>query len=90
MINRDFRKVKNISKEMEEYYSNYFIRNTDKFFSKWRFTENDLNSVFLMEGQEYLLIGQSTDSHFLLKKKDDESKWFVSGDFLAKEFERKN
>lgn len=90
MINRDFRKVKNISKEMEEYYVKYFIRNAGKFFSKWRFTENDLNTTFSKEGEEYALIGQSTDAQFVLKKTDDESKWFVSGDFLAKEFERKN
>ena len=89
MINSNLRRVKNISKEMELGYKNYFIRNASKFFKKWEFKEDDLGIIFIKENEEYVLIGQVTDSKFYLKNTTDDSRWFVDGDYLMKEFERK-
>ena len=89
MINHDFRKVKNISKDMENVYKDYYLRNTFKFFNKWRFTENDLGTIFTKENEEYVLIGQVTDSKFFFKKEDDDTRWFIDGNFLIENFSRK-
>jgi len=89
MINRDFRKVKNISKELLDYYQKYYERNATKFFSKWDYKANAIGSIFIKEDEEFSLIGQVSDATFLLKKPLDESIYFVDGNFLSKEFIRK-
>ena len=89
MTDRNFRKVKNISKDLEEHYRKYFLRNAGKFFSKWGYKEKDLTSTFVRENEEFSIIGQVSEALFILKKNDDESRWFVSGDFFSGEFSRK-
>lgn len=90
MTDRNFRKVKNISKDMEENYRKYFSRNTSKFFSKWKFTDQDLDEVFLNESEEFQLIGQISDTIFFFKKNEDDSRWFVHGDIVRDSFSKKN
>jgi hypothetical protein len=89
MQNKNFRKVKNISSDMEENYKKYFYRNTSKFFSKWRFNENDMGSIFTRDDEDYELIGQVSDATFFFKKMDDESRWFVHGDVIRDEFNKR-
>lgn len=89
MIDKNFRKVKNISKDLEEHYLKYYLRNTGKFFSKWGYKEKDLSSTFIKENEEFSIIGQVSETLFILKNSKDESRWFVSGDFLSTEFSRK-
>lgn len=86
MGNRDFRKVKNISKELEETYVNYFNRNISKFFTKWRFSSEDLGKEFLIESDEFKLKGQVSDTIFIVEKSEDSSKWFINGDLLKSYF----
>lgn len=85
----DFRKVKNISTDLEKYYRNYYERNCSKFIGKWKLIIEDLDQTFIYEGQEYSFIGQVSDNTFILNKKDDQTKWFISGAILFQEFERK-
>jgi len=89
MINKDFRKVKNISKELLDYYQKYYERNATKFFSKWDYKTNAIGSIFIKENEEFSLIGQVSDATFLLRKPLDESIYFVDGNFLSKEFTKK-
>ena len=89
MADRNFRKVKNISKDLEEHYRKYYIRNAGKFFSKWGYKEKDLSSTFIRENEEFTIIGQVNEALFILKNNGDESRWFASGDFLSSEFSRK-
>jgi hypothetical protein len=89
MLNRNFRKVRNISSDMEESYRKYFFRNTSKFFSKWKFTENDIDTIFTREGEDYQLIGQVSDVMLFFKKIEDDSRWFVHGDVMKDEFVKK-
>jgi len=89
MIDRNFRKVKNISKDLEEHYKKYYLRNVGKFFCKWGYKEKDLSSTFIRENEEFSIIGQVSETLFILKNNGDESRWFASGEFLASEFSRK-
>jgi hypothetical protein len=89
MIDKNYRRVKNISKELEEYYVEYFRRNTTKFFWKWGYKDTDLGSIFIKENEEYSLLGQVNETTFLMKRLDDESRFFVSGDFLKDQFKGK-
>lgn len=89
MINRDFRKVKNISNDLLDYYKKYYERNATKFFSKWDYKTNAIGSIFIKESEEFSLIGQVSDGTFLLRKPEDESMYFVDGNFLSKEFVKK-
>ena len=89
MLNKNFRKVRNISTDMEESYRKYFFRNTSKFFSKWRFNESDMDSLFTKEGEDFQLIGQVSDVVFFFKKLEDDSRWFIHGDVLKEEFVKK-
>jgi hypothetical protein len=86
MGNRDFRKVKNISKDLEQTYVNYFNRNISKFFTKWRFSSDDLDKKFLIENEEFKLKGQVADAIFFIEKIEDGSKWFINGDLLKSYF----
>ena len=86
---KDFRKAKNISKELEKYYREYYERNTSKFIGKWRITMEDLDSIFTNLGVEYQLIGQVSDNTFILNKVDDETKWFITGSVFFQDFEKK-
>lgn len=89
MADRNFRKVKNISKDLEDHYGKYFLRNANKFFSKWGYKDTDLNSVFMKENEEFTLLGQVSEALFIMKKNEDDSRWFVSGDLLSSQFSRK-
>ena len=89
MSDRNFRKVKNISKDLQETYVKYFHRNTSKFFSKWRFSDEDLNKIFLKENEEYELKGQVNETTFLFHKLSEDTLWFVHGDIIRDEFSKK-
>lgn len=89
MTDKEFRKVKNISSDLEEHYRKYFERNATKFIWKWDLKMEDLENVWVSEGSEYSIIGQVSEQTFILKKKEDDSKWFVSGAKLVKDFSRK-
>lgn len=88
MIDKDFRKVKNISEDLEKYYLKYFERNATKFIWKWNLKMSDLEETWVNENEDYKIIGQVSEQTFILKKEDD-SKWFVSGSKLFRDFHKK-
>jgi hypothetical protein len=89
MTDKEFRKVKNISSDLEEYYRKYFERNATKFIWKWNLKMEDLESIWISEGCEYSIIGQVSEHTFILKNNGDDSRWFVSGAKFIKDFSRK-
>lgn len=89
MTDKDFRKVKNISSDLEIYYQKYFERNATKFIWKWNLKMDDLEKTWINEGSEYSIIGQVSEHTFILKKKEDDSRWFVSGARFVKDFSEK-
>jgi hypothetical protein len=89
MTDRNFRKVKNIEKDLQKYYRDYFERNATKFIWKWPYKMDDLNATFINEGEEYTLIGQISEATFFLKKTEDESHWFVAGHIFQDKFTKK-
>lgn len=89
MKDRNFRKVKNIEKDLQKYYRDYFERNATKFIWKWPYKMSDLDATFVHESEDYTLIGQISEATFFLKKNDDESQWFVAGHIFQDEFTKK-
>jgi hypothetical protein len=89
MTDKDFRKVKSISSDLETYYRKYFERNATKFIWKWDLKMKDLEDTWISENYEYSLIGQVSEQTFILKRNDDDSRWFVSGSKFIKDFSRK-
>lgn len=89
MTDKDFRKVKNINSDLETYYRDYFARNATKFIWKWNLKMEDLGATWISESYEYTMLGQVSERTFLLKRNDDDSRWFVSGEKLVKNFSRK-
>jgi hypothetical protein len=89
MKDRNFRRVKNVGKDLQKHYRGYFERNATKFIWKWEYKMADLDAIFINEGEEYTLIGQVSEATFLLNKNDDESQWFVAGHIFQNEFKRK-
>jgi hypothetical protein len=89
MTDRNFRRVKNVEKDLQKHYREYFERNATKFIWKWEYKMDDLGAIFINDEKEYTLIGQVSEATFLLEKKEDESKWFVAGHVFQKEFTKK-
>lgn len=89
MTDKDFRKVKNISSDLETHYRDYFARNATKFIWKWNLKMEDLGAIWISESYEYTMLGQVSERTFFLKRNDDDSRWFVSGEKLVKNFSRK-
>jgi hypothetical protein len=89
MTDKNFRRVKDISPDLEIYYRKYFERNATKFIWKWNLKMADLENTWISEGIEYSIIGQVSEHTFILRRLDEDSKWFVSGEKFVKDFSRK-
>lgn len=89
MQDKNFRKVKNIGKDLQKHYRGYFERNASKFIWKWEYEMEDLDKIFINNNHEYTLIGQVSERTFLLSKNEDETHWFVEGNVFQNQFTRK-
>jgi len=78
----DIREVKKPSDSMLSYYSNLFKRNQSKWMRRSKMESSHLGTSFIMEGNEYTLIGTVDSKNNMLIKSSDDRYFFVHSDIL--------
>jgi len=73
------RKAINLSKGMLEHYRAYFVRNANKFISRFELRMDLLDQAIIYKNEEYIFIGQVSEKQFILKKVSDNCFYFELG-----------
>lgn len=76
------RKAINLSKGMIESYQKYFIRNANKFISRFKFEQDLLESKIKYQGEEYIFKGQVSERLFIIQRISDNAYFFEEGTLL--------
>lgn len=62
------RRIKEPSKELISYYEKYFRRAAQKFIRRTPLEESDFGIDFVLEGENFKFLGQSSEIIYVIKK----------------------
>lgn len=65
------KKIKEPTDSLKEYYKNLFKRNQNKWMRRSKLEESHIGSLFILEGEQYELLGAIDTSQVLVKSSDN-------------------
>ena len=83
MENKTWKKITTQSEEMQKYYANMFTRNQTKFMRRSLLEPSHVGSEFIIDGQNYQLIGAGNPTEMVVKKLDDGTFHMVHSDIVT-------
>jgi hypothetical protein len=83
MENKTWKKITPQSGEMQKYYANMFRRNQTKFMRRSLLEPSHVDSEFVIEGQNYQLIGAGNPTEMVVKNLEDGTFYMVHSDIVT-------
>ena len=83
MENKTWKKITTQSEEMQKYYANMFTRNQTKFMRRSLLEPSHVGSEFIIDGQNYQLIGAGNPTEMVVKNLDDGTFHMVHSDIVT-------
>jgi hypothetical protein len=83
MENKTWKKITTQSEEMQKYYANMFTRNQTKFMRRSLLEPSHVGSEFIIDGQNYQLIGAGNPTEMVVKNLEDGTFHMVHSDIVT-------
>lgn len=78
------KKIKEPTDSLQKHYGDLFKRNQNKWMRRSKLEEKHLGSKFILEGEEYQLMGSVDSTQVLIKKIEDKTFYMVHIDIVTK------